>query len=151
MNIFIIIVILKFMLAIFTGSLGQLFDYENHYHNWTDIEHELQRVAQRHSGMVTLLSLGKTFEKRDIKAVIVTNTTDHILRDKLVVFECGIHAREWISVSFCLWTINRLLYDRPLLENFQFLIIPVLNPDGYEILFTLFPSLKAQVLISRQR
>ena len=116
-------------------SLNQIFmkyrfDYDNTYHNWTTIERQLKVVSTEQPNATDLISLGKTAEDRDIWAVIVANGSES--RDKrLVVFECGIHAREWISVSFCLWSINRLVTDRRLLQHYQFLIIPVLNPDGW--------------------
>ena len=115
-------------------SLNQIFmkyrfDYDNTYHNWTTIERQLKVVSTEQPNATDLISLGKTAEDRDIWAVIVANGSES--REKrLVVFECGIHAREWISVSFCLWSINRLVTDRRLLQHYQFLIIPVLNPDG---------------------
>ncbi|CAG2102537.1 unnamed protein product, partial [Medioppia subpectinata] len=45
-----------------------------------------------------------------------------------------IHAREWISTAACLWISNQLVsttnYDT-LLEKYEFIIVPTLNPDGY--------------------
>ena len=105
------------------------FDYDNTYHNWTAIERQLKVVTTEQPNATDLISLGKTAEDRDIWAVIVANGPEGRLK-RLVVFECGIHAREWISISFCLWSINRLVTDRRLLQHYQFLIIPVLNPDG---------------------
>ncbi len=31
----------------------------------------------------------------------------------------------------CLWSINVLIKGNKLLDRYQFIIIPVLNPDGY--------------------
>ena len=52
--------------------------------------------------------------------------------------DCGIHAREWISPAFCLYAIDRLVEREreKLLQNYDFYIIPVANPDGYEYSWT---------------
>eukprot|EP00095_Tigriopus_kingsejongensis_P002031 maker-scaffold806_size94461-snap-gene-0.11 protein:Tk02031 transcript:maker-scaffold806_size94461-snap-gene-0.11-mRNA-1 annotation:"unnamed protein product" len=47
--------------------------------------------------------------------------------------DCGIHAREWIAPATCLCAVDRLLtqgVEGPL-GNFDFFIVPVVNPDGY--------------------
>ena len=50
-----------------------------------------------------------------------------------ILIDCGIHAREWVSVEFCIYVIQQLLTDKSVevLEKFDFHIIPVVNPDGY--------------------
>ena len=110
-----------------SSTSEEAFDYENTYHPLYEIEGEIHRMDDLHGDVIKVVKLGQTSKERDINAVIVsTNQFD----GWIVVFECGIHAREWISVSFCLWTINKLINDRRLLSHYQFLIIPVLNPDG---------------------
>ena len=103
------------------------FDYDHSFHKLSEIEIELERLFIIHGDVIELIKLGKTHEDRDINAVIVSN---HKVYGNIVVFECGIHSREWISISFCLWSINQLIKNRRLLSQYQFLIIPVLNPDG---------------------
>ena len=48
----------------------------------------------------------------------------------------GIHAREWISPATVTYVMNNLVtnpqYDR-LLDMFDFFILPVTNPDGWDI------------------
>jgi len=76
-----------------------------------------------------VFTLGKSYEKNDIFGIKIGN-------DKpLVYIECGIHAREWIAPTHCLWFIDQILNQDPdrsqLLANFTFSIVPVLNVDGY--------------------
>jgi len=56
------------------------------------------------------------------------------------VIQCGIHAREWIAPSSCCWIINQLLNEdedrNTILSKFDFVIIPVLNVDGYDYTHT---------------
>ena len=50
-----------------------------------------------------------------------------------ILIDCGLHAREWVSVEFCIYVIQQLLSDKSVevLEQFDFHIIPVVIPDGY--------------------
>lgn len=49
----------------------------------------------------------------------------------------GIHAREWITPAVVTYLLHRLLEDphaddTDLLDNLDWYILPVVNPDGYE-------------------
>ncbi|XP_017862615.1 PREDICTED: carboxypeptidase B [Drosophila arizonae] len=54
----------------------------------------------------------------------------------IIFIEAGTHAREWITVSTCLNCIYQLTerYTRNIevLRNLRFIIVPLVNPDGYE-------------------
>jgi len=58
----------------------------------------------------------------------------------VVVIHCGIHAREWVTVSTCCWIIDQILNQdqdgASLLNDFELVIIPVLNVDGYSYTHT---------------
>ena len=108
----------------------QIYDYEKNYHSLEEIYAELDRINKTHTKNVFLYSIGMTFENRSLNVLKLFGDNKS---NKTVVIECGIHAREWISPAFCMWTINRLLSKPDLLTIYQFLIIPVLNPDGYVI------------------
>ncbi|KAL9104963.1 MAG: hypothetical protein Q9163_000135 [Psora crenata] len=91
---------------------------------------------------VRLISVGLTYEGRDIPAIQVgvhpTNAEKPLIPRKTIVVAGGSHAREWISTS----TVNYVAYSfitsygrsrsiTKLLEKFDFVFIPTLNPDGY--------------------
>jgi len=80
-------------------------------------------------------NIGKTGEGRDIKIVkINSNNTDL----PIIFIDAGIHAREWISPAATLFLIEKLTKSltkgrgKNDISKFQWHIIPLANPDGYE-------------------
>lgn len=81
--------------------------------------------------MVTVKTLGQTYEGRSIQLVQVSLNPSQ--KRPAIFMDCGIHAREWVSPAFCLYALDRLVRQGSsgLLNQFDFYIIPVANPDGY--------------------
>lgn len=70
-----------------------------------------------------------------ISQISTTNFNDP---SKPIYFmDAMIHAREWVTTPVALYAIHRLVEslreeDRDLLENIDWIIYPMVNPDGYE-------------------
>lgn len=81
--------------------------------------------------------MGGTVEGRQIRGLRLTNE-EHLGQETLpVVFlTAGTSARDWIATMATLNVIHELLdhYDdyRAIVDNLEWFIIPVANPDGYE-------------------
>jgi len=106
------------------------FDY---FPTYGEVLQYLNEEAQNHDH-AQIVKIGETYEGTDIIGL------QFGYGQRIIYIHCGIHAREWITVTTCAWIINQLLYEDPdrvnLLNYFTWVIVPVLNVDGYDRTFT---------------
>jgi len=107
----------------------------------------LRMMAALYPDYTSLTSIGLSAEGRDIPALRIGTPADSDsddTRDTLLLVG-GAHAREWISVSTSCYVAYSLLtkYGHPrfpyvteLLDHFDLVFIPILNPDGYDYTWT---------------
>lgn len=91
---------------------------------------------------VRMINIGISYEGRDIPALRVgvhpTNSEKPSPPRKTIIIAGGSHAREWISTSSVSFIAYSLITEygksqstTKLVENFDWIFIPTLNPDGY--------------------
>ncbi len=108
----------------------------------------LRLVASMFPTHAELITIGQSAEGRDIPALRLGSKSQpgdpHDERHTLLVVG-GTHAREWISISTTAYVAYSLVtrYGHPqfhavtkLLDHFDIVFVPVLNPDGYEYTWT---------------
>lgn len=103
---------------------------------YSEIMSYIDRLVSENSDIVSSYNAGTTYEKRNLKVVIIKTPNSK----RKVWIDCGIHAREWMTPSTCIWIISKLVkgYQNfspevlTLLNHFEFHIMPLHNPDGYE-------------------
>jgi extracellular matrix protein 14 len=90
-----------------------------------------------------LLTVGTTYEGRPIQGIrLSANPSDPATRTiprQTILITGGSHAREWIGVSSVTYIAYQLMTAQAyrdssmssLLDSFDFVFIPTLNPDGY--------------------
>ncbi|KAI1150881.1 hypothetical protein F4825DRAFT_424828 [Nemania diffusa] len=96
----------------------------------------------RGRGLVQMVNIGKSYEGRDIPALrigIRPGEDTPSQGREIILVTGGFHAREWIStssVNYVAWSFIQSADSDPIvkkiLERFDLVFVPVLNPDGYE-------------------
>lgn len=107
------------------------------YYRLSDIFEFLDEKIAAYPGIVTGFIAGQSYEGRLIRGVKISHNTGR----KAIMVEANIHAREWISSATATYLINDLLTStdaniRNLAESYDWYIIPVMNPDGFEFSHT---------------
>jgi len=114
------------------------FDRYYRYDEIVKYMHDLEKSSKASEGaQVSVKTVGKSFEGREIKTITITNGDGK--KKNSVFVDAGIHAREWIAPATALYLINQLVdpqsnYSK-ILNELDFVIQPVVNPDGYEYTF----------------
>lgn len=106
------------------------------YRPYAHFKQYCEYLQREYSSLAQCVKIGKSVEKRDIVALRITKGSRG---DKKQVYVQGLqHAREWISAATVMYVADRLVKDqakdgkvKQLLKDVEFLIVPVLNPDGY--------------------
>ncbi|CAF0797465.1 unnamed protein product [Didymodactylos carnosus] len=107
-----------------------------HYSRYLRYHEIIEFLNEQNSrtNITSLISIGKSSENRSIIAIKIGQKSAH----RNILMDCGIHAREFISPSTCIYMIEKFIGDAILLGNnsllsiFNIYMIPLLNPDGYE-------------------
>ncbi|KAI9220700.1 hypothetical protein BC828DRAFT_382859 [Blastocladiella britannica] len=135
-----------------TGALGSLrisAAIDSSYLSYDKVKAYLSNLAAAAApGTVTLESVGKTYEGRDIPAVRISRPKSLATIAKMAVITLGgVHAREWVGPAAVLAGIHDLATAAStdpttassplstLLDAFDFVFVPVANPDGYVFTF----------------
>lgn len=107
------------------------------YFSHEEVNQYLADLVQNYANKIEIFSRASSYEGREIQSVRIS---PDVQRKKSVrsciLIDAGIHAREWITISVALYVIHQLVerdaINSRVLRNFDWIILPLLNPDGYE-------------------
>ena len=70
----------------------------------------VDQLIMERPNLITKQTIGTTLEGRAI--VMATISPDNNQNKTILFFDCGMHAREWISPATCIWIMNEVLTTR---------------------------------------
>ncbi|XP_066997997.2 carboxypeptidase B [Anabrus simplex] len=108
------------------------------FNRLAEIHAYLDALAEKYPQLVSVSSIGKSLEGRDLKLIKISSGGNGTR--PAIFIDAAIHAREWIAPPVALYTIQQLVENytvhKDLVDNVDWYILPVLNPDGYEYTHT---------------
>lgn len=111
----------------------------------------MHQLANAYPRLVTVDSLGQSFEKRDLKIILISSNSNRKSKSirgrvgskQIIFIDAGIHAREWVAPPTALYLAYSLVskYGKDksitrIVDAFDWIILPSANPDGYEYTHT---------------
>lgn len=98
------------------------------YSDWDEILHWIENVKSKKFSKIVI---SKTYEKRDI---FILRPKTHS-KNPIVFIVGGEDGMDWTSSAVILNLFNDILNNsddlKMLLDNFNFYLLPILNPDGF--------------------
>lgn len=113
--------------------------FHDDYRSYADILAQLDHYQQTYPALVQQKkSIGQSHEHRELPVLHMTAAP--LGTKPLIWIQAGQHAREWIATAATMYFIDSILKgytngDKSmvyLLDNFEFAVLPLVNPDGYE-------------------
>lgn len=105
------------------------------YRSHGEINAWIDELQKKYPQRVFVKQAGFSYEHRELKTITITNG-DGRKNKKVIFVDSGMHAREWISPSTGIYVIQQLVenfeQNKALLENFDWIVMPIINADGYE-------------------
>jgi len=118
--------------------------YDNRYFNtFEDTMAEIEKLAREcPSGFeCSVYSIGKSYEGRDLNVLKIARPG--LMERGAYWLDSAIHAREWLAPATIMRIAEHLVRDyttdsrvREMLDQYDWYIMPVMNPDGYVYSFS---------------
>lgn len=108
------------------------------YRRLNEIHNFMDELASKNPEIASTFSIGKSSDGNDLKVIKIGSKTNSTSKRSIWI-DGGIHAREWISPSTVTYVASSLIEDyeengegKSLVDDFDWYLLPVSNPDGYE-------------------
>ncbi|WP_086827815.1 M14 family metallopeptidase [Allokutzneria sp. NRRL B-24872] len=109
------------------------------YHNLAELNTELNKTVANFPALAKLSSIGKSHEGRDLNVIKISDNVGTDENEPEVLFTCGQHAREHLTIEMCLRIVQRLTSTyasdpavKRYVDSREIWLVPNVNPDGSE-------------------
>jgi carboxypeptidase T len=135
----VVMVVASFSTVIANQSVASNSSGAYQYHTYEQLTDELHSLQENYSSLMSLSSLGKTYEGREIWMVKLSDNVDQDENEPGVLFMAAHHGNEWPGIEICLFFIQYMLKNyqndslpevRTTMNTTQIYLIPMVNPDG---------------------
>ncbi len=107
------------------------------YRSLADHDARLDQVAAAYPNLTEIVNVSQSVQGRTIRGIRITGPNNPGTRP-IIVINGGQHAREWISPATCMYFVEDMLAKyatdpevQRFVNNIEFYIVPMMNPDGY--------------------
>ena len=108
------------------------------FKTWDQVNTRLHQIELFNPDVATVFTVGTTHEGRTIQGIRITAPGDATNRRQVLWNGCQ-HAREWVAVMVPMYIIEEIVAGwnedaeiQSLLETTEIIVVPIVNPDGYE-------------------
>ncbi|QOR35665.1 hypothetical protein IMX26_02210 [Clostridium sp. 'deep sea'] len=127
----------------------------DHYYKYDELTKYLHSISAEYPNLITLESVGQSYEGREIWALAITNKDSGCANNKPAIYIDGnIHAGEVTGSMVCLKLIDYLVNNfntneqiTYTLNSKTFYVLPRVNPDGAELYLTTATKLRSSTRI----
>ena len=117
-------------------------DWYETYKTQAEFEAKIDALAAAYPALVTIETIGNSIQGKPIRMMRITAPGGSTAKPQILFNGCQ-HAREWVSPATVMFIAEELMSSygsRPettaALDGIEFLIVPMVNPDGYEYSWT---------------
>mmetsp|Transcript_17709 Transcript_17709/g.53079 ORF Transcript_17709/g.53079 Transcript_17709/m.53079 type:complete len:493 (+) Transcript_17709:60-1538(+) len=127
-----------------TATTNNSSSFFSSYHTKEEIDQFMAQLAQIYPTLAEVVTLGQSVEGQTIRALRISGGSgpSNSQQKPGMVYNGLVHAREWISGSTVCYIAAQLLeqYGQEasvtrLVDHYEWLLVPVLNPDGYRFTY----------------
>ncbi|MDZ4752982.1 MAG: M14 family zinc carboxypeptidase [Phycisphaerae bacterium] len=118
------------------GGIAGGADWFDDFKTYAQINAKLDELAAQRPDICSVVEAGLSLEGRPIRGLRISSAAAGA---PAILFNGCQHAREWVSPMTVMYIANRLVEDaatdqsiQMLLQQAEILVIPVVNPDGYQ-------------------
>ncbi|XP_045778231.1 carboxypeptidase B-like [Maniola jurtina] len=106
----------------------------NQYQTVQAIHKYMDDIAAAHPNVARVVTPTTSFHGLPMKYMRISTTNFQDTRKPIIFLDGGMHGREWLSIPPVTYAINQLVEnvtDPDLLNRFDWILLPIVNPDGY--------------------